>query len=117
MLKLLVNWLLNASALVIVAHIVPGFEVRSFGSALLAAVVIGLINATLGLFLKIITFPLTIISLGIFWLVINALMLMLASALLDGLHVSGFWAAFFGGIVLAVVNMALRWLVGTAREK
>ena len=114
--RMLVNWLLSAVALIIVAHIVPGFQVRGLGWALLAAVVIGLINATLGLFLKLVTLPLTILTLGIFWLVINALMLMLASTLLNGFQVSGFWAAFIGGIVLSLVNMALRWMVGPPRE-
>src|SRR5688572_2466481 len=111
MLRLLVNWLLSALALMIVAYIMPGFTVRGFTGALIAALVIGLINATLGVFLKIVTFPLTVITLGLFWLVINALMLMLASSLLQSFQVSGFWAAFFGAIVLALVNMVLRWLV------
>ena len=79
--RLLLNWLLSALALLIVAHVVPGFYIRGFLTALLAAVVIGLVNATLGLFLKVITLPLTVLTLGIFWFVINALMLLLASAL------------------------------------
>ncbi len=114
--RLLVNWLLSALALLIVAHIVPGFYVQGFGSALIAALVIGLINATLGLFLKVITFPLTVVTLGIFWLVINALMLMVASALLQGFHVRGFGAAFVGAIVLALVNLGLKALVPKAER-
>ena len=109
---LLIAWLISAVSLLIVGHIIPGFEVQSFGSALIAAVVIGLINATVGLFLKIITFPLSILTFGIFLLVINALMLMFASSLLSGFTVTGFWAAFFGAIVLAIVNMLFRSLVG-----
>ena len=93
MLRLLVNWVLNALALIIVAHVVPGFYVLGFGAALFAAVVIGLVNATLGLFLKIITFPLTVLTLGIFWFVINALMLELASAFVPGFRITGFGAA------------------------
>src|SRR5438046_8147268 len=111
MLRLVINWILSALALLIVAHVVPGFEVSGFRSALIAAVVIGLVNATLGLFLKIITFPLTILTLGIFWFIINALMLELASALVRGFEVRGFGPAFIGAIVLALVNMLLRWLV------
>ena len=72
---LIVHWLLSALSLLIVAHLVPGFEVRSFGTALLAAVVIGLVNATLGFILKVFTPPLTILTLGLFLIVINALML------------------------------------------
>ncbi len=114
--RLLVNWLLSALALLIVAHIVPGFYVQGFGAALIAALVIGLINATLGLFLKVITFPLTVVTLGIFWLVINALMLMVASALLRGFAVRSFGAAFVGAIVLALVNLVLKALVPKAER-
>lgn len=107
--RLLVNWLLSAISLWIVAHFLPGFYVRGFVAALIAALVIGLVNATLGLFLKIITLPLTVVTLGIFWLVINALMLMFASALLrPDFVVRGFWPAFWGAIVLALVNMVLK---------
>ena len=80
-------------------------------AALIAAVVIGLVNATLGLFLKVVTFPLTILTLGIFWLIINAVMLKLASAFVPGFHIQGFAAAFWGAIVLSLVNMLLKWLV------
>ncbi|HTM08543.1 MAG TPA: phage holin family protein, partial [Verrucomicrobiae bacterium] len=72
---LIVHWLLSALSILIVAHVVPGFEVRGFGTALIAAVVIGLVNATLGFVLKILTLPLTILTFGLFLLVINALMI------------------------------------------
>ena len=106
--NLIITWLLNALALVLTSMVVPGFQVRSFGSALIAAIVIGFINGTLGLLLKVVTFPLTLVTLGLFWLVINALMIMIAAKFVDGFGVSGFWAAFFGAIVLALVNMLLR---------
>jgi len=105
---LILQWLVSALSLMIVAHIVPGFMVRSFGSALLASLVIGLVNATIGIALKILTFPLTILTFGLFLLVINALMIMVASSMLDGFHVSGFWPAFLGAIVLAIVSSAMR---------
>ena len=110
---LILAWLISAVSLLIVEHIIPGFEVQSFGSALIAAVVIGLINASIGLFLKIITIPLSILTFGIFLLVINALMLMFASSLLSGFTVTGFWAAFFGAVVLAIVNMVIRSLIAS----
>lgn len=113
--RILLNWLLSAVSLLIVAHLVPGFYVRSFGAALLAALVIGLINATLGFFLKIITFPITILTLGIFWIVINALMLEFASWFSPGFNVRSFGAAFIGAIVLSLVNMVLRWVVEPKR--
>jgi putative membrane protein len=108
---ILLQWLLSAISLMIVAHIVPGFQVRSFGSALIAALVIGLVNATIGLLLKILTFPLTILTFGLFLLIINALMIQLASSMLSGFVVAGFWPAFFGAIVLSIVGAVLRHLV------
>jgi len=109
--RLLLNWLLSAIALLIVSYLVPGFHVEGFKAALIAAVVIGLINATLGVILKLVTLPLTFLTLGVFWWVVNAFMLMLASKLLaPGFVVSGFFAAFLGAIVLSLVNMVLRKL-------
>jgi putative membrane protein len=113
MLRLLVNWILSAIALVVVAYLFKGIDVANFTAALIAALIIGLVNATLGLFLKIVTFPLTVLTLGLFWFVINAAMLMLASKLVDGFVVTNFWAAFFGAIVLSLVNMVLRGIAGT----
>jgi putative membrane protein len=110
--RLLLNWVLSALAVWIVAHVVPGIFVSGPVAALIAALVIGFINATVGVLLKILTFPLTLITLGLFWLVINALMLKLASALLSpGFQVRTFFAAFLGAIVLSLVNMVLKALV------
>lgn len=111
MAHLLMNWLLSALSLVIVAHVIRGFQLSGFGAALIAAIVIGFVNGTIGFFLKIITLPLSVMTLGLFWLVINALMLKIASALVPGFHIYGFLPAFFGAIVLSLVNMALRFLV------
>src|ERR1035438_2957274 len=88
--RLLLHWILSAAALWIVAHFVPGIYVSGPKAALIAALVIGLINATLGLILKILTFPLTILTLGLFWFVINALMLELAANFVNGFQVRGF---------------------------
>ena len=108
MLRLLVRWILHAIALLIIAWLVPGFQVRSFASALVAVLVIALLNATLGLLLKIVTFPLVILTLGIFILVINAFMLRLASALVPGFYVATFGAAFIGAAVLALLSLLFR---------
>ena len=116
--RLLLNWLLSAISLLIVSKVVPGFYVRGFAAALIAAVVIGLVNATLGFFLKIITLPLTFLTLGIFWWVINALMLMFASSLLaPAFVIHGFWPAFWGAIVLALINMVLKSLTRKAERE
>ena len=111
MIRMLFHWIVTALAVWITSRVVPGFYVHGAASALIAALVIGLVNATLGLFLKVITFPLTIFTLGIFWLIINALMLELASAFVPGFHIRSFAAAFWGAIVLSLVNMLLKWLV------
>src|SRR6202050_4020203 len=109
---MLLNWLLSALAVWIMSRVVPGIYVSGPVAALIAALVIGFINATIGLVLKILTFPLTLVTLGLFWLVINALMLELASALLaPGFQVRGFMAAFIGAIVLSLVNLLLKAIV------
>ena len=108
--KILVHWFLSAIAVWLVSQIVPGISVASLGSALIAAVVIGLVNATLGLVLKLVTFPFTVMTLGLVWLIINGLMLLVAAQIVPGFVVSGFLAAFFGAIVLSLVNMVLKAL-------
>jgi putative membrane protein len=114
--RLLLKWILSGAAVWIVAHVVPGIYVSGVFSALIAALVIGFVNATIGAVLKILTFPLTLITLGLFWFVINALMLKFASALVPGFQVHGFIAAFEGAILLSLVNMVLRWLVDPRHE-
>jgi putative membrane protein len=108
---LLIHWFLSSASLLIVAFLFPGIEVSGLGTALVAPVAIGLINATLGMVLKIITLPLTLITLGLFWLIINALMLQLAAALVPGFYVADFVSAFFGAIVLSIISMLFRSLV------
>jgi putative membrane protein len=116
--RLLLNWVLSGLAVWIVAHVVPGISVKGPAAALIAALVIGFINATIGTLLKILTFPLTLLTLGLFWFVINALMLELASALLTpGFQVHGFFAAFVGAILLSLVNMMLKWLVHPGHDR
>ena len=111
LMHLLVMWLLSAASLLIVAHLIKGFDISGFGSALIAAVVIGLVNGTIGLVLKVVTFPLTILTLGLFWWVINALMLLLAAAVVPGFRVNGFVPALLGAVVLSLVNLMLRSLL------
>jgi putative membrane protein len=113
-LRLLLHWILSAIALLVVSYIVPGFHVHGLVPALIAAVVIGLLNATVGLILKIITFPLTILTLGLFLLVVNALMILLASVVVSGFHVDGWLPAFLGAIVLALLGMVIRAIVKEA---
>jgi putative membrane protein len=107
MLKLLIHWLLSAITLLVISHYLPGFHVFGLEPALVAALVIGLLNATLGLVLKIVTFPITIITLGLFLLVINAAMILLASHLVTGFHVTGWIPALWGAVALALVGIVV----------
>jgi putative membrane protein len=114
MLGLLFQWLLYAIALMVVSNIVPGFTVAGLWPALIASLVIGLLNATLGFFLKIVTFPLSILTLGLFLLVINGLMILVASSIVRGFNVRGFVPAFWGAVVLALLGMVIRSLTKSA---
>jgi putative membrane protein len=111
---LLVQWLLSAIALLVVSQIVPGIHVDGLWPALIASLVIGLLNATFGMILKIVTFPFSIITLGLFLLVINGLMLLLASSIVRGFTVRGFVPAFWGAAVLALLGMAIRAITKNA---
>lgn len=103
----MLKWILSALVLLAVTYIVPGFKVVNLPSALVAVLVIGFLNMTLGLLLKAITFPFAIVTLGLIFLVINALMLMLASKITPGLQVTSFGAAFIGAAVLAVFHIVI----------
>ena len=116
MIRLLANWLLSAIALLLVSRLVSGFHVDTLGTALAAALVFGLLNATLGLLLKLVTLPLTILTFGIFLIVVNAFVLELASGFVPGFHIRSFAAAFWGALVLAVIQMIFRFLVREAEE-
>jgi putative membrane protein len=108
MIRILLQWVLSAVALLLVSQIVPGFYVQGLGPALVAALVIGLLNATLGLLLKIVTFPISILTLGLFLLVINGMMILVASSLVRGFHVHGIGPAFWGAVVLALLGLVIR---------
>jgi putative membrane protein len=108
--KLVLRWALNAVALMLVPQIVSSISVASFMTALAAALLIGLVNALIRPVLLILTLPITLLTLGIFALVINALMFWLVSQLVAGFHVPGFWPAMWGAIVYAI----LTWLVNIA---
>ena len=108
----LIHWLLSGVALLIVAQILPGIQVEGFGAALIAALVIGLVSATLGLILKIVLLPFIILSLGIVYFLINGLMLKLASEFVPGFRVNGCLPAVLGSILLTIVDYILSRLAG-----
>ncbi|MBK7050869.1 MAG: phage holin family protein [Rhodoferax sp.] len=105
--KLIARWLLSAAALLAVASFYSGVEIRSFSAALLAALVIGLFNMVLRPVLVVLTLPVTVITLGLFLFVINALMFWTAAAMLDGFHVRGFSAALLGSLIYSVFGIVI----------
>ena len=105
--KIIIRWLLLAAALLLVAHLYPGVVVNSFGSAMIAAFVIGLLNTLLRPILVLLTLPVTVITLGLFLFVINALMFYFAASLLDGFHVTGFIAALIGSLIYTLCGMVI----------
>lgn len=108
MTNLLLGWLASAISLLVVAYFVPGFHVDTFVTAAIAAIVIGFINGTLGFVVKLLTFPLRLLTLGLLSLVINAVMLWIATFFVSGFRIDSFVTALIGSICLSVVNWALR---------
>ena len=110
--KLLLKWLLSAAALLFVAYVYGGVQVQSFGSALIAAFVIGLFNALLRPVLVILTLPVTVVTVGLFLFVINALMFWAAASVLDGFHVNGFMAALLGSLIYSALGLVIASALG-----
>ena len=105
--KLLLRWLLAACALLLVAYLYPGVAVKSYGSALLAAAVLGLLNTLLRPLLVLLTLPVTVLTLGLFLVVINAAMFWLAAQMLEGFHVAGFLAALIGSLIYSLLSLVV----------
>ncbi len=111
LLHIVVSWFLSALALWIVAQIIPGIQVKGFGAALTATVIIAIVNATVGSFLKFLLFPITFLTLGLFLLAINAFLLKLASLVTPGFAVRGFLSAVAGSVILTILTAVLRRVV------
>lgn len=111
MFVVIANWFLSALALLIVSRVVTGIHLDDFGAALIAVILLGLINALIKPVLLLLTLPITVLTLGLFALVINALMLMLAGSVISGFRVDGFGAALIGSILLSLISMLLHSLV------
>jgi putative membrane protein len=117
MVGFLIRLLVNAIALLIVAYLLPGVHVASVTGAIIAALVLGIVNAILRPILVILTLPVVILTLGLFTLIINAITFYLVAHLGIGLSVDGFWSAFLGALVLTIVSYLLSTLVGAAEQK
>ena len=110
--KLLFKWLLSAAALLLVAYLYSGVQVQSFTSALVAALVIGLFNAVLRPVLVVLTLPVTLVTVGLFLFVINALMFWAAAGVLDCFHVTGFGAALLGSLIYSLLGLLIESALG-----
>ncbi len=108
--SLLLRWLIGAVSLMLVTYMVPGIKVESFYTALIAALILGLINSLIKPILIVLTLPVNILTLGLFTLVINALLFWLAATIVKGFGVAGFWPAFFGALAMSVVSWILNGL-------
>ena len=108
---LLLVWLINALALLALPYVVPSVQVDTFWTALVAALVLGLVNSLIRPLLILLTLPVTLVTLGLFVFVINALCFWLVASFVQGFHVGGFWSAFFGAIVYALISWAVSHLV------
>ena len=105
--KLIIRWLLLAAALLLVAYLYPGVSVTSFGAALIAALVLGLLNTIVRPLLVLLTLPVTVLTLGLFLFVINALMFWAAASVLAGFNVAGFSAALIGSLIYSLCGMVI----------
>lgn len=114
--SILFRWVLNAIALLIVANVVPGFGVDTFYSALIAALVLGLVNALIRPLLFILTLPVTVLTLGLFTFVINALMIWFVSTIVKGFNVEGFIPALLAALLLWIIALATNWLIKQSQE-
>jgi putative membrane protein len=103
----LLKWLISTLAVIITAYLLPGVSVRSFWTALLVALVLGIINAIIRPIFVVLTLPLTVVTLGLFLFVINAVLILLTSAVVPGFEVRGFWWALLFSLVLSVISWAL----------
>jgi putative membrane protein len=114
--RLILLWILNAVALLAVAYLMPSIHVASFGAAMLAALLLGLINAVVRPLLLLLTLPVTLLTLGLFIFVINGLMFWLAGSLIEGFAVGGFWSAVFGSLLYSAVSWALTSLLVSGKR-
>jgi putative membrane protein len=113
---LLVRWLITTLAIMLIPQIVSGVEVKGIGAAIAAAALVGVLNALVRPVLVLLTLPLTILTLGLFILVINAIIFQIAGAIVPGVAISSFWAAFKGSLVVSVVSWIMNFSVGSEAD-
>src|SRR5688572_2000206 len=116
MLTLIARWILNAAALLLVAYLYPGVQVETFTAAVIAALVLGLVNAVVRPVLVLLTLPVTVITLGLFLFVINALLFWLVAEIVPGFRVTGFVAALVGSVLFSLITLVTSWLLFPRRN-
>jgi putative membrane protein len=109
--RLLLIWLINAGTLVVLPYVMPGVRVESFATALITALLLGLANTVIRPLLVLLTLPITLLTLGLFILVINGLLFWMVASFVQGFHVDGFWAAFWGAFAYSVITTLVSWLI------
>jgi len=114
--RLLLVWLINAVALLALPYLMSSIQVDSFGTAIVAALVLGLVNTFIRPLLILLTLPATLLTLGLFIFVINGLLFWLVGSFVEGFHVAGFWSALFGAIVYSIISWALSALILPAKK-
>jgi len=110
--RLILAWIANAAALLILAYLLPSVQVASFGTAMLVALVLGFVNVLVRPVLVLLTLPVTLLTFGLFLLVINGGMFLLVDKLVDGFQVGGIWQAILGALVYSVISWVLQTLLG-----
>ena len=115
MAKALAHFVVIVAMFLVLTKIIPGFYLPGWGTAIVAALLFGFLNSTLGLVLKILTFPLILVTFGLFYFVVNALMLLLVAWIIPSFSINGFWPALLAAVILAAVNTI--WKMATARPK
>ena len=115
--SIIIRWIINALALMLVAYILPNIELEGFYIALVTALILGLINAFIRPFLLLITLPINILTLGLFTFVLNALLFWFVASFIEGFYVAGFWAAFFGALIFSIISSIAASLVIGPRER
>ena len=115
--RLLLAWLINALALLALPYVVPSVQVNGVGTALVAALVLGLVNTLVRPVLVLLTLPVTVLTLGLFIFVLNGLLFWIVANFVDGFHVAGFWSAMLGAIVYAIISWAASLLVMGGKKK
>jgi putative membrane protein len=114
--RLLLVWLINAAALLALPYLMSSIRVESIPTALIAALLLGLINTFIRPLLVLLTLPVTLLTLGLFIFVINALLFWLVGSFVEGFHVAGFWSAFFGAILYSIISWALSAIFLSKRD-